>query len=51
MKDILTAALTNLDKELTKRNLHIEIVICGAYALRLLGYLRSEHTLDVDSAW
>ena len=49
MNDILATALTQLDQELTKRNLNIEIVICGAYALHLFGYSRSEHTLDVDS--
>ena len=42
-------ALNQLDQELTKRNLNIEIVICGAYAIHLLGYSRFEHTLDVDS--
>jgi hypothetical protein len=49
MNDILATALTELDVELTNRNLNIEIVICGAYALHLFGYSRSEHTLDVDS--
>ena len=49
MNDILATALTQLDEELTKRKLNIEIVICGAYALHLFGYSRSEHTLDVDS--
>ena len=49
MNDILATALTQLDEELTKRNLNIDIVICGAYALHLFGYSRSEHTLDVDS--
>ncbi|MBK7960744.1 MAG: hypothetical protein IPK04_05785 [Bdellovibrionales bacterium] len=49
MNDILAIALTKLDEELTNRNLKIEIVICGAYALHLSGYSRSEHTLDVDS--
>lgn len=49
MKDILAIALTKLDEELTNKNLNIEIVICGAYALHLFGYSRSEHTLDVDS--
>lgn len=49
MNDILDIALTQLDQELTQRNLKMEIVICGAYAIHLLGYSRSEHTLDVDS--
>jgi hypothetical protein len=49
VNDILAIALTKLDEELTNRNLKIEIVICGAYALHLSGYSRSEHTLDVDS--
>lgn len=49
LADILDIALTQLDQELTQRNLKIEIVICGAYAIHLLGYTRSEHTLDVDS--
>jgi hypothetical protein len=49
MDDILGVALNLLDQELTKRSLKIEIVICGAYAIHLLGYLRSEYTLDVDS--
>jgi hypothetical protein len=49
MDDILDAALAQLDQELTKRNLSMEIVIYGAYAIRLLGYSRVEHTLDVDS--
>ena len=49
MADILDIALTQLDQELTRRNLAMEIVICGAYAIHLLGYSRSEHTLDVDS--
>lgn len=49
MADILDIALTQLDQELTQRNLKTEIVICGAYAIHLLGYTRSEHTLDVDS--
>ncbi len=47
MNDVLSLALTQLDEELGKRSLNIEIVICGAYALHLLGYSRSEHTLDV----
>lgn len=49
MDDTLGAALTLLDQELKKRNLTVEIVICGAYAIHLLGYTRWEHTLDVDS--
>lgn len=49
MDDILDIALTQLDQELTKRGLTVELVICGAYALHLHGYLRSEYTLDVDS--
>ena len=49
MNDLLASALTQLDEELTKRNLNIQIVICGAYALHLFGYSRTEHTLDVDS--
>ncbi len=49
MNDVLATALTHLDEELTNKNLILEIVICGAYALHLLGYSRSEHTLDVDS--
>ncbi len=49
MNDILAIALTKLDEELKNKNLNIEIVICGAYALHLFGYSRSEHTLDVDS--
>lgn len=49
MNDILEIALTQLDEELSKKNLTIEIVICGAYALHLFGYSRSEHTVDVDS--
>lgn len=49
MNDVLDIALAQLDQELTKRNLNIEIVICGAYAIHLLGYSRAEHTLDVDS--
>ncbi len=49
MNDVLDKALAQLDQELTKRNLSIEIVVCGAYALYMLGYSRAEHTLDVDS--
>jgi hypothetical protein len=49
MDDILGSALGHLDDELTKRNLIIKIVICGAYAIHLLGYSRAEYTLDVDS--
>jgi hypothetical protein len=49
MDDILSTALAQLDNELTKRNLSIDIVICGAYAIHLLGYSRAEYTLDVDS--
>lgn len=49
MNDILKTALNHLDKELEKRGLRIEIVICGAYALHLFGFTRSENTLDVDS--
>lgn len=49
MNDKLSTALFELDQELTKRQLRLEIVICGAYALHLSGYLRVEHTLDVDS--
>jgi Nucleotidyltransferase of unknown function (DUF6036) len=49
MNDILAVALTKLDEELTNKNLNVEIVICGAYALHLFGYSRSDHTLDVDS--
>lgn len=49
MNDKLTEALTQLDEELTKSQLSLEIVICGAYALQLSGYSRSEYTLDVDS--
>ncbi|MBK9324458.1 MAG: hypothetical protein IPM97_16165 [Bdellovibrionaceae bacterium] len=50
MNDKLSVALNQLDEELTKRQLNLEIVICGAYALQLSGYSRLEHTLDVDSA-
>jgi len=49
VNDILSKALNQLDEELTNRELSLEIVICGAYALQLFGYSRSEHTLDVDS--
>ena len=49
MEDILGIALAQLDEELTKRSLKIEIVVCGAYALHLHGYKRSEYTLDIDS--
>lgn len=49
MNDILAVALRQLDDELTNKNLNIEIVICGAYALHLFGYTRSEYTVDVDS--
>lgn len=49
MNDLLSIALNQLDEELTKEKLTLEIVICGAYALQLFGYTRSEHTLDVDS--
>ncbi len=49
MDDILSAALAQLDQELAKRKLTIHIVICGAYAIHLLGYSRAEYTLDVDS--
>ncbi len=49
MNDLLKNALTQLDQELTKRDLDTNIVICGAYAIYLLGYSRSEHTLDIDS--
>ncbi len=49
MNDILAVALTKLDEELTNKKLNIEIVICGAYALHLFGYSRSEHTLGIDS--
>lgn len=49
MNNILNAALSELDSELTKRNIHVEIIICGAYALHLFGYARSEHTLDIDT--
>lgn len=49
MNDILATALAELDKELTNRDLNIEIVICGAYALHLFGYSRTDYTLDVDS--
>jgi hypothetical protein len=48
MDNILHTALTQLDQELTKQNLSIEIVICGAYAIHLHGYSRSELTLDID---
>jgi hypothetical protein len=37
MDDRLGSALNQLDEELTRRSLNIEIVICGAYALHLLG--------------
>jgi len=49
MNDILSEALDELDRELTSRSLELEVVICGAYALRLIGYDRVEHTLDIDS--
>lgn len=49
LEEILTRALDLLDFELQKKRLKIEIVICGAYAIHLLGYNRSEHTLDIDS--
>lgn len=49
MEEILTKALDLLDHELKKKRLKIEIVICGAYAIHLLGYNRGEHTLDIDS--
>lgn len=49
MDDILGTALNQLDEALTAKKLNIEIVICGAYALHLFGYQRTEHTLDIDS--
>lgn len=49
MEDLLAKALDLLNLELKKKRLKIEIVICGAYAIHLLGYKRSEHTLDIDS--
>jgi hypothetical protein len=45
----LTDALNLLDKKLGARRLELEIIICGAYAIQLIGIVRSEHTLDVDS--
>lgn len=49
MNDKLAIALNQLDEELTKRQMILEVVICGAYALQLSGYTRAESTFDVDS--
>ncbi len=37
MDDLLSTALDLLDKELERRELLIEITICDAYAIQLLG--------------
>lgn len=49
MEDLLDKALDLLDNKLMEKRLHVEIVICGAYAIHLLGIARSEHTLVIDS--
>ena len=47
--DKLFEALNKLDQLLKTKALEIEIVICGAYAIKLLGYVQNTFTLDVDS--
>jgi hypothetical protein len=48
--DILGEALNELNALLKKNHLKIEIIICGAYALEMLGLSPDRKTLDVDSA-
>lgn len=45
----LDQALDLLDKKLDQKSLELEIIICGAYAIQLIGIQRSEYTLDVDT--
>lgn len=45
----LEQALDELDSTLGEHQLTLDILICGAFAIQLLGYNRSLHTLDVDT--
>ncbi len=45
----LKKALDELDSLLSIKKLDLEIIICGAYAIQLLGFERGTHTLDVDT--
>jgi len=46
----LLQALTDLDQLLAKKHLTLNIFICGAFAIQLLGFERIEPTKDADSA-
>ncbi len=46
----LLKALTELDKLLAKKQIALNIFICGAFAIELLGFERVEPTIDADSA-
>lgn len=46
----LLQALTELDRLLVKRRITLNIFICGAFAIQLLGFTRIEPTEDADSA-
>lgn len=45
----LKEALDELDSALSLKKLSLEIVICGAFAIQLLGFNRGLQTLDVDT--
>jgi len=50
MKDNpLSNALDALDSVLAQQKLKLDILICGAFALQILGFDRGVHTLDVDT--
>ncbi len=45
----LLKALNELDQLLFEKQLSLNILICGAFAIQLHGFSRSNHTLDVDT--
>lgn len=47
--DKLVLALDELDKYLTAKALKLEIVICGAFAIQLHGFMRGLFTQDIDT--
>lgn len=45
----LSKALDELDAVLAEHKLTLDLLICGAFAIQILGYDRNLHTLDVDT--
>ena len=47
--NLLHKALDELDSALAKKKLELDILICGAFAIQILGFKRGTYTLDVDT--